>query len=181
MPSNLLSKSTQKSYHNKSPTGKRNQAVATVQAPCTIDTPSKRRVSFLSSHHARLLIRRATPVPIYSYQCSNGHAFELRQSFSAEPQQECPECSVMAQRQIHAVGVIYKGSGFYTTDYARKSTDSSESSSSENSSSKSESPESKSESPESKSSSGSSTPKGSSDSKSESSSSTAGKPSSDSK
>ena len=113
-------------------------------------------------------------MPIYSYQCSNGHAFELRQSFSAEPQQECPECSVMAQRQIHAVGVIYKGSGFYTTDYARKSTDSSESSSSENSSSKSESPESKS-------SSGSSTPKGSSDSKSESSSSTAGKPSSDSK
>ena len=62
-------------------------------------------------------------MPIYAYACGAcGHEFELRQSFSAEPQQPCPQCAATAQRQIQAVGVIYKGSGFYTTDYARKST-----------------------------------------------------------
>lgn len=112
-------------------------------------------------------------MPIYSYQCSNGHEFELRQSFSAEPQQECPTCSEMAQRQIHAVGVIYKGSGFYTTDYARKS---------ENSSPRDEKSESKNEKSESKPSSDSSTSKSDSDaaSKSESNSSTSARSSSDS-
>ncbi|MEK9659799.1 MAG: FmdB family zinc ribbon protein [Chloroflexota bacterium] len=60
-------------------------------------------------------------MPIYAYACGEcGHEFELRQSFSAEPQQPCPQCSATAKRQIQAVGVIYKGSGFYTTDYARK-------------------------------------------------------------
>ena len=81
-------------------------------------------------------------MPIYSYQCPNGHEFELRQSFSAEPRQECPDCSEMAQRQIHAVGVIYKGSGFYTTDYARKSNGKSEDSSDKSESSKTEKSES---------------------------------------
>ena len=62
-------------------------------------------------------------MPIYAYACGAcGHEFELRQSFSAEPQQPCPQCSATANRQIQAVGVIYKGSGFYTTDYARKTT-----------------------------------------------------------
>jgi putative FmdB family regulatory protein len=60
-------------------------------------------------------------VPIYTYRCSNGHDFELKQSYSAEPKQPCPECGVIASRTINAVGVVYKGSGFYTTDYARKS------------------------------------------------------------
>ncbi len=70
-------------------------------------------------------------MPIYAYACGAcGHEFELRQSFSAEPQQPCPQCSATANRQIQAVGVIYKGSGFYTTDYARKTTSPASSSSS---------------------------------------------------
>jgi putative FmdB family regulatory protein len=68
-------------------------------------------------------------LPIYSYRCGScSNEFELRQGFDAEPKQECPVCKNTAQRRIHAAGVIYKGSGFYSTDYARKS-DSSKSSS----------------------------------------------------
>jgi predicted nucleic acid-binding Zn ribbon protein len=47
--------------------------------------------------------------------------FELKQSFSAEPVADCPECGSRSRRKFHAVPVIYKGSGFYTTDYARSS------------------------------------------------------------
>ena len=61
------------------------------------------------------------PLPIYTYKCElNGHEFELRQPFSASPQQACPTCGSPARREIHAPSVHYKGSGFYTTDYARK-------------------------------------------------------------
>ena len=75
-------------------------------------------------------------MPIYSYRCGScGNEFDLRQGFDAEPQQECPVCQNIAQRRIHAAGVIYKGSGFYTTDYARK-TDTSSKSSSKDSDSK---------------------------------------------
>ena len=82
-------------------------------------------------------------MPLYSYQCDScGNEFDLRQSFSAEPVHECPACANTARRRIHAVGVIYKGSGFYTTDYARKtdsSQRSSESSGADSSSSSSDS------------------------------------------
>ncbi|MCI0815504.1 MAG: hypothetical protein J4N29_00475 [Chloroflexi bacterium] len=78
------------------------------------------------SRHSRLLIP-PTPehlLPIYTYKCeANGHEFELRQGFSASPEQVCPTCGSTSRRQIHAPTVIYKGSGFYTTDYARKSSD----------------------------------------------------------
>ena len=104
-------------------------------------------------------------MPLYSYQCDScGNEFDLRQSFSAEPVHDCPACANTARRRIHAVGVIYKGSGFYTTDYARKSdssqrsSESSEASSPSSSSSSSESSSSESSSSES----GSSTKKASS-------------------
>ena len=79
-----------------------------------------------SSRRSRLLIPPATEhlLPIYTYTCeANGHHFELRQDFSASPEQVCPTCGSTSRRQIHAPAVIYKGSGFYTTDYARKSSD----------------------------------------------------------
>ena len=61
-------------------------------------------------------------MPLYDYQCSDcGHRFELRQGFDADSKQECPRCQGMARRRFHSVGVIYKGSGFYTTDYKRQS------------------------------------------------------------
>ncbi len=60
-------------------------------------------------------------MPIYDYQCAEcGHRFELRQGFDAEPVEVCPRCQGQARRRFHSVAVIYKGSGFYTTDYAHK-------------------------------------------------------------
>ena len=57
-------------------------------------------------------------MPRYDYQCfSCGHLFELRQSFDSPPEADCPECAGLAKRKFYAVPVIYKGSGFYTTDY----------------------------------------------------------------
>ena len=76
-------------------------------------------------------------MPTYAYQCEScGNEFDLRQSFSASTEQPCPTCSGLSRRRISVPAVIYKGSGFYTTDYARKGmSDSSSSSSSSPSSS----------------------------------------------
>ena len=61
-------------------------------------------------------------MPRYDYEClSCSNVFEMKQSFSDEPVADCPECGSRSRRKFHAVPVIYKGSGFYTTDYARSS------------------------------------------------------------
>ena len=60
-------------------------------------------------------------MPTYGYKCDNcGNVFDVRQRFQDEPRYECPKCQHIARRTFHAPPVIYKGSGFYTTDYARK-------------------------------------------------------------
>ena len=57
-------------------------------------------------------------MPRYDYQClSCSHKFELRQSFDSAPETDCPKCAGLSKRKFYAVPVIYKGSGFYTTDY----------------------------------------------------------------
>jgi predicted nucleic acid-binding Zn ribbon protein len=43
----------------------------------------------------------------------------MRQSFDAASTEACPRCNGKAKRRFHSVAVIYKGSGFYTTDYSR--------------------------------------------------------------
>ena len=59
-------------------------------------------------------------MPLYDYQCDScGHIFELRQSFSAATEGPCPRCQGNSRRRFHAVPIIYKGSGFYTTDYKK--------------------------------------------------------------
>lgn len=59
-------------------------------------------------------------MPRYDYRCTECAAeFELVQKFSEAGQGECPLCGGAGQRVFHAVPVIYKGSGFYTTDYGR--------------------------------------------------------------
>jgi putative FmdB family regulatory protein len=59
-------------------------------------------------------------MPIYEYRCSNGHQFEVFQAISDEPVSACQECGEPVERVFHPVAVHFKGSGFYTTDYARK-------------------------------------------------------------
>ena len=57
-------------------------------------------------------------MPIYTYRCENcGVQFEKQQSFSEEPLKRCPECSKNALRKVYLpVGIVFKGSGFYSTD-----------------------------------------------------------------
>ena len=59
-------------------------------------------------------------MPRYDYRCVEcDNHFELRQSFSEAGKGTCPLCAGEGRRVYHAVPVIYKGSGFYTTDYGR--------------------------------------------------------------
>jgi putative FmdB family regulatory protein len=56
-------------------------------------------------------------VPTYQYACTEcGHAFEQFQSFSDDALTECPECRGRLRKLFNAVGVVFKGSGFYRTD-----------------------------------------------------------------
>jgi putative FmdB family regulatory protein len=59
-------------------------------------------------------------MPIYEYRCRNGHLFEVFQSISDDPVSACEQCGAPVERVFHPVAVHFKGSGFYTTDYARK-------------------------------------------------------------
>lgn len=59
-------------------------------------------------------------MPRYDYKCTScSQEFELVQTFAEAGSGVCPLCSGKGQRVYHAVPVIYKGSGFYTTDYGR--------------------------------------------------------------
>lgn len=60
-------------------------------------------------------------MPLYDYKCTNGHIFEVLQSWSADPIATCGECGSASKRQMAVPMVLYKGSGFYTTDYGRNS------------------------------------------------------------
>jgi len=58
-------------------------------------------------------------MPTYEYQCERcAHRFEAFQSITAEPLSECPKCGGSVRRLISSgAGFIFKGSGFYATDY----------------------------------------------------------------
>ena len=107
-------------------------------------------------------------MPTYQYACKEcGHRFEAVQSFSEASLTECPECAGPLRKLYGAVGVIFKGSGFYRNDARSESSKSSASSSSSKPSSSS-------------SSSGSSDSSGSSNSSSDSGSTKSGSSSSSS-
>lgn len=89
-------------------------------------------------------------MPLYEYECEaeNGRRFEIIQKFSDEPLTVCPTCGGKVRRLISSPAIQFKGSGWYITDYAKKSgadagkkaetkTDSSASASSDTSSSSS--------------------------------------------
>jgi len=58
-------------------------------------------------------------MPTYEYECEScGHEFELFQKMSDPPCDSCPECEALVRKKIGAgAGLIFKGSGFYITDY----------------------------------------------------------------
>jgi len=61
-------------------------------------------------------------MPIYEYECKKcHHRFEKIQSFSEAKIKQCPKCKGPVEQLLHAPAVQFKGSGWYVTDYARKS------------------------------------------------------------
>ena len=63
-------------------------------------------------------------MPTYDYECDAcGHAFEKFQPISAKPVRKCPRCGKLKVRRLigTGAGVIFKGSGFYQTDYRSES------------------------------------------------------------
>ena len=59
-------------------------------------------------------------MPTYDYVCDAcEHSFELFQSIKAEPEKKCPQCGKKKLRRLFGIGagVVFKGSGFYQTDY----------------------------------------------------------------
>ena len=56
-------------------------------------------------------------MPTYQYSCTEcGEALEVQQSFSDDPLTVCPVCQGRLRKVYNAVGVVFKGSGFYRTD-----------------------------------------------------------------
>ncbi len=61
-------------------------------------------------------------MPTYEYECTRcGHTFEAFQKITDNPLVECPKCQAKVKRLISSgAGIIFKGSGFYATDYRKK-------------------------------------------------------------
>jgi len=66
-------------------------------------------------------------VPLYEYQCPNDGVFDQMQKFSDPPLTACPKCGAPVEKLVSAPAIQFKGSGWYITDYARKSSGGSES------------------------------------------------------
>jgi putative FmdB family regulatory protein len=61
-------------------------------------------------------------VPLYEYECKQcGHRFEKIMKFSDDPVKVCPKCGGEVEQMVSAPAVQFKGSGWYVTDYAKKS------------------------------------------------------------
>jgi putative FmdB family regulatory protein len=62
-------------------------------------------------------------MPTYEYKCTScGHTFEAIQSMNDKPLSRCPKCKSAVRRVINGgIGIIFKGSGFYTTDNKKSS------------------------------------------------------------
>ena len=57
-------------------------------------------------------------MPTYEYRCTKGHTFDVFQKMSDPPAATCPECGSPAERVVSGgAGFVFKGAGFYITDY----------------------------------------------------------------
>jgi putative FmdB family regulatory protein len=69
------------------------------------------------------MVAEVVIMPVYVYHCEEcGYQFEQQQKFSDKPLKRCPECGKDSLHKVYTpVGVIYKGSGFYSTDHRSSS------------------------------------------------------------
>jgi putative FmdB family regulatory protein len=59
-------------------------------------------------------------MPTYEYQCPEGHVFDKFQKMTDRPRAKCPRCGKAATRRISGgAGLVFRGSGFYITDYGK--------------------------------------------------------------
>jgi len=57
-------------------------------------------------------------MPTYGYRCGScGHEFEIQQRITDQPLAACPKCGGKLSKMLYPAGIIFKGSGYYTTDY----------------------------------------------------------------
>src|SRR5213079_64290 len=64
------------------------------------------------------IVGSPTEMPIYGYRCrSCGHEFEVLQKMSDASLKSCPKCSGQLSKIVYPAGIVYKGSGYYSTDY----------------------------------------------------------------
>lgn len=67
-------------------------------------------------------------MPTYEYRCPKGHVFEkFSPQMTSRRRLRCPTCGQLAERLISGSGLVFKGSGFYITDYKRAGTKQSDS------------------------------------------------------
>ncbi|HET9781629.1 MAG TPA: zinc ribbon domain-containing protein [Candidatus Dormibacteraeota bacterium] len=79
-------------------------------------------------------------MPTYGYRCTScGHQFEVFQRMSDDPVQTCPNCQGKVTRILYPAGVVFKGSGYYSTDYKGSGSSASSNGSGSSSDGKSES------------------------------------------
>ena len=61
-------------------------------------------------------------MPIYEYECAKcGKTIEVIQKFSDKPIKKCPKCGKAVERLVSSSSIQFKGSGWYVTDYAKRS------------------------------------------------------------
>src|SRR5262245_47586529 len=93
---------------------------ATISLSVTSVIGAQPRRSLPCAARRRRRLPSCSAMPIYEYRCLNGHTFEVIQSMSDDPIETCEVCGAPVERVFHPVAVHFKGSGFYTTDYAKK-------------------------------------------------------------
>lgn len=80
---------------------------------------SRARAGTILCRQRRHLQREEFPVPIYEYECEVcHHTFEAIQKFSDEPITACGRCSGPVRRLLSPPALVFKGTGWYATDYA---------------------------------------------------------------
>lgn len=79
-------------------------------------------------------------MPLYDYECLTcSHRFEVRQRVSEVGNAPCPDCASDSRRVFHSVPILFKGSGFYSTDHRKGQASSSSNGKEESSESESKS------------------------------------------
>lgn len=68
-------------------------------------------------------------MPVYEYKCAKCGVVEVMQSIKDAPLRRCPQCKSKVERMISSSSFVLKGSGWYATDYAKKTPPSAETSS----------------------------------------------------